>query len=198
MKGYKGFDKNWSCREKQYEVGKTYTHDGDLKLCNSGIHFCEAPLDVWTYYPINYDCNYALVEANGVSEEKEDDTKRVAKSITIKAALTIRLLIAAQVEWTFNAAKDNAVNGSRKSVAASGNYSTAASSGNYSTAACDTKGFACVAGISGRAKGGLGSALSLGYTDAKGINRIAVGYVGEDLKAGVWYCVKDGKLTEAK
>ena len=98
---YKAFDANWQCRGFQYEVGKTYTHDGEAVLCESGFHACEAPLDVLNYYPIT-DSKFAQVELGGVSARKEDgDTKRAGRSIAIKLALSIADLISAQVEWTF-------------------------------------------------------------------------------------------------
>ncbi len=31
---YKGFDKNLRCKDFQYEVGKTYHHTGEIKMCN--------------------------------------------------------------------------------------------------------------------------------------------------------------------
>ncbi|MCR4297468.1 MAG: hypothetical protein NUV75_01760, partial [Gallionella sp.] len=140
---YKAFGADWKCKGFQYEVGKTYTHDGPVSLCNSGFHACEAPLDVWNYYPIT--APVAQVELGGVSDEKRDDTKRVGKSITIKAALSIPALIAAQIKWTFTNAKaadkssghssTAASSGDSSTAASSGNYSKAASSGNYSKAA---------------------------------------------------------------
>ena len=77
MKGYKGFDKDLKCRDKQYEIGKTETHGGDLRLCASGIHFCEYPLDVFTYYA-PADSRYAEVDASEISDQSEGDSKRVA------------------------------------------------------------------------------------------------------------------------
>jgi len=83
-------------------------------------------------------------------------------------------------------------------AASSGDSSSAASSGDFSRAACDTNGFACIAGLSGRVRGNAGSALSLGYRDKDGRNRIAVGYVGENgIEPDVWYRANErGELEQ--
>ena len=50
VKGFKGFDKEMKCQGFQFEVGKTYEHEGEVKLCNRGFHFCKNPLDTLDYY----------------------------------------------------------------------------------------------------------------------------------------------------
>ena len=133
MKAYKAFNHDMTCRGFQFEVGKTYTHDGAISLCNSGFHACESPLDVLGYYPPT--AMFAEVDLDGVSDQKESDTKRVGKSITIKAALSIAGLVSAQVEWVSKQADANIASGDFSKAASSGDSSTAASSGDLSTAA---------------------------------------------------------------
>src|SRR6266404_9265732 len=100
MIAYKGFDAEMQCRGFQFEVGKTYEHKGDVKMCSSGFHACEAPLDIWNFYPPINGNHAAEVDLGGVSDEKEKDTKRVGKSLTIKAKLDIAGLVKAQIAWT--------------------------------------------------------------------------------------------------
>ena len=116
---FKGFDKDWSCRGFKYEIGKKYVHEGTASLCNSGFHACESPLDIWDYYPPVDGNQAAIVELGETTEQKESDTKRVGKSIIVKAALTIAGLVSAQIEWCQKNADGKA--------ASSGDYSKAAS-----------------------------------------------------------------------
>ena len=86
--GYKGFDKNLQCRGFQYEVGKEYETD-EAELCQKGFHFCENPHDVLSYYSAGEGNRFVIVEASDVSDEKQDDSKRVSKRIRIKAEISV-------------------------------------------------------------------------------------------------------------
>ena len=90
MKGYKGFDKDLKCRDLQYEVGKEAAVDGDIELCKRGIHFCENPHDIFSYYAPGENNRFAVVEAEDVSDESNgDDSKRVCKRLTVKAEISV-------------------------------------------------------------------------------------------------------------
>ena len=81
MKGYKVFNPDWTCRGFQYEVGKTYKHEGKLSICNSGFHFCRKASDCFSYYAFDSKNKVAEVEALGLV--KSDDTKSVTNEIHI-------------------------------------------------------------------------------------------------------------------
>ena len=65
MKGYKGFDKDLSCRGFQYEIGKTYECEGKITLCENGFHFCEDPKQICDHYGDLTVCRYCEIEASG-------------------------------------------------------------------------------------------------------------------------------------
>jgi hypothetical protein len=50
MIGYKATDANMMCRGFKFELGKWFKHDGALKLCESGFHFCVHPSGPWAFY----------------------------------------------------------------------------------------------------------------------------------------------------
>ena len=154
MIGYKGFDKDFKCRDMQYEVGKTYI-EKEAKLCKKGLHFCENPLDVFAYYSPS-DGKFAEIEADDVSPETGDDSKRVAKKLTVKTEINLFKFvklgveyIKTQIDWDNNKATNTgyhsvatntgncsaATNTGDRSVATNtGNYSAATNTGNYSVA----------------------------------------------------------------
>lgn len=80
---YKGFDKDFKCRDFQYEVGKEYEED-KAKCCNAGFHACPMPLSVFDYYE-PATSKYALVEQSGDFDEEDD--KIASTKIKIKAEL---------------------------------------------------------------------------------------------------------------
>ncbi|HNH07735.1 MAG TPA: hypothetical protein PK683_04480 [Leptospiraceae bacterium] len=51
--GYKVFLPDWKSKSGDlppFEVGKEYTHDGELEICKSGFHYCENLIDCFNYY----------------------------------------------------------------------------------------------------------------------------------------------------
>ena len=86
MKAYKVFNNDWTCNGFQYEVGKTYTIDGDIKLCESGFHACKNLSDCFIYYdcvPWNKIAEVELVgEIQGVDGDKQvTDKIKIIKEV---------------------------------------------------------------------------------------------------------------------
>ena len=95
---YKAFNKNMQCRNFQYEVGKEYEMDGEIKCCNRGFHACKSPLEVWNYYDM-LASRFAKVEQSGKIDEEENSTKVCSSKIKISAELKLADIIKLGVEW---------------------------------------------------------------------------------------------------
>jgi hypothetical protein len=72
VKGYKVFNPDWTCREFQYEVGKTFVEDVTPSICERGFHFCKRAVDCFNYYYFDPDNKVAEVIALGEIVEKGD------------------------------------------------------------------------------------------------------------------------------
>ena len=215
MKGFKGFDKDLKCRGFQYAIGETTTHDGTVSLCNRGLHFCESPLDTFTFYKPE-SSRYAEVEADGVSDSTEKDSKRVAKSLHVKAELKIPALVKAAVEFVFQKVKPSEGNSAHSATtgysahsATTGNYAHSATTGYYAhsattgdsarSAAMGKQSIAASLGHNGAAKGPKGGWLVLSEIgDDLKVKAVGVARVdGKKIKADTYYQIRGGKFVEA-
>ena len=136
MIAYKAFNKDFKCRGFQFEVGKTYAHDGPVVICESGFHACENPLDVLNYYPPTG--KFALVEMSGAQNRDGDNSKIASAEITIKAELRLPEFIQRGVEYILSRVNFNdapATNtGDRSAATNTGNRSAATNTGHRSAA----------------------------------------------------------------
>ena len=41
MNGYKMMESDMTCKGFQYEIGKEYYLEDELRICRNGFHFCE-------------------------------------------------------------------------------------------------------------------------------------------------------------
>ena len=136
---YKAFDKNMKCRGFQYEVGKEYEMDGEIKCCNRGFHACKSPIEVWAYYDM-LNSRFAEVEQSGKIDKEEKSTKVCSSHIKIKAELKLADIINVGVEWLKDITSpskikmDEALNDNgdiNKKIGSSGDYAQIGSSGDY-------------------------------------------------------------------
>ena len=191
MKGYKGFSKDLKCYGGyQYEIGRTETTD-KAELCHAGFHFCERPLDVFGYFsPTN--SRYCEIEAEDVSPETElNDTKRVAKKLTVKGELGIVGLVKAQIEYVkahcTHEVKDDGAATAGYCGAATAGYCGAATAGKYGAATAGDGG-AATAGDGGAATAGYCGAATAGYCGAATAGKCGAATAGDRGAATAGYC----------
>ena len=176
MKAYKGFNSDMTCRDFQFEEGKEYEQDGEIKVCENGFHACESPLDCFGYYAPAKSV-YHEVTLDGDISKSDDDTKVAAKKIKIGARLDIAGLIRAQFEYVkehtttedtdptkANAGDYGAANAGNRGAANAGNRG-AANAGNRGAANAGDYG-AANAGDCGAANAGDYGAANAGYRGA--------------------------------
>jgi hypothetical protein len=80
---YKAFEPNWTCRGFKFKIGKTYTHDGPVRMCNSGFHACAQAQHCFSYYDFNPKNKIAEVLMWGTVETHDEDSKVCASNIKI-------------------------------------------------------------------------------------------------------------------
>ena len=177
MKAFKGFSKDLTCRGFQYKVGETYEEE-KAELCQAGFHACEKPVDCLQHYNPATSV-YHEVELEEVSNEKDTDTKRVGKKITIGTEIGITEIC----RLTFEYVKENCTNENNAEVgkpatageygAATAGYAGIATAGEYGAATAGYAGAAtagnhgaATAGNRGAATAGEYGAATAGYAGA--------------------------------
>ncbi|EDC2679909.1 DUF7666 domain-containing protein [Salmonella enterica] len=218
---FKGFNKDLKCRDFQFEIGKTFHHDGKVEACGSGFHACECPFDVFSYYS-PADSRFAETISFGITDREEDgDTKIASASITIKAELTLPQFIQRGIEWIWSKIDKSleqqimcgdcsaATNTGDCSAATNTGYCSAATNTGYCSAATNTgnrsaaevsgsQSVAAAFGIEGKARASEGGAIVLCYRDEDGeLIHIRASKVGENgIMPNTWYQLnEDGEFV---
>ena len=212
--GVKGFGPGMICRGKQY-AENTVFEEPEAELCESGIHYCENPLDVLNFYPLigedGKPNEFAAVEA--LAKPKTDNIKSVTTKIRIGTKLSLKSFIKAAVDFSFEWMKKNnsasgdnsqlAASGYNSQLAASGDSSQLAASGDCSNVEATGKESVIAAvGINVRVKAALGCFMACAEwkQDNEGtwhpVNLLSGKVDGKKIKADTWYTVKGGKYVE--
>ena len=212
MKAFKGFNKDLTCRGFQYKVGETYEEE-KAELCHAGFHACESPVACLQHYNPATSV-YHEVELEDVSNEKDADTKRVGKKITIGAEIGVPEICSLTFEYVKehctnenNAEAGNPATAGNHGAATAGEYGVA-TAGNHGAAtsrgksATGKQGLSVALGSNVRVKGGIGAVLVIAKENENendySVKEFATAIVdGKDIKADTWYKLENGKLVEA-
>ena len=169
MVGYKGFDKDLKCQDKQYAIGETF-EEPSASLCKKGMHFCETPHDCFGYYK-PAESRYCKVYADDVSDETGNDSKRVCKKLKIGEEITVSDIVKTSVSIFFQnfhfaeKISESCTNTAGNCGAANAGYCGAANAGDYGAANAGNYG-AANAGDYGAANAGDCGAANAGYCGA--------------------------------
>lgn len=201
IKSYKGFDKDMTCKDKQYEVGKDY-EEYKAVACECGMHACEYPLDCFKYYPPSNSV-YCEVEQSGDISRNGDDSKIASTKMHIGAQLSIAGIVNAAIKYTKEKIETTCIESKAATAgdfgaATAGDRGAATSRGKSSTG---ENGLSVARGNGVKTKGGLGSILVIAEEEQNSYKISswkAVVVDGVNIKADTWYTLKDGELIEAE
>ena len=200
MKAYKGFHKDMTCKDFQYEEEKSY-HEDKAVCCETGFYACEYPLDCLCYYAPSNSV-YHEVELSGNLDKNTEDSKICATDIKVGARLSIAGLVQAAIDFTVEKVKKEASSNDNCGASSATGYKGASSAG-------DKESIAVAWGYKSKAKGVLGSHLVFAdwegdenrYWDQKlwslkGAKMVQVD--GETIKEDTWYTMENGEIVEVK
>ena len=209
MKGFKGFNPDFTCKGKQYSENTVFEEE-KAEICNSGMHFCEYPLDVFKFYPpVNDNCElneFAEVEALDGAKTK-DNIKYCTKRLKVGTKIGIPGLIQASVDYIVEKAGKEKISTNTGDCSAStntGDRSASTNTGDFSASIVEGKDSVAIAfGVDSKAKGALGCYISL--AEWKHTNN---GFVLKDfqsvkvddvkIKADTFYKLQNGEFVEAE
>ena len=213
IKTYKGFNKDMTCRDFQYEEGKEYAEES-VEVCDHGFHACEYPLDCLGYYSPS-ESVYHEVEQSGEIQKHSEDTKVASTKIKIGAEISIAGLVKAAIEYTVKRVNKDAESDEKYGASsATGTYGASSATGYKGASSAEDKDAVAVAwGYKSKAKGVLGAFLVFAdweYTGSKddteydrnnqsawvlnGAKMVQVD--GENIKPDTWYTIENGKISE--
>ena len=182
VKSYKGFNKDMTCRDFQYEEGKEYEEER-AEACNCGFHACEYPLDCLGYYDPAHSV-YHEVEQGGEISKRSDDTKVASTKIKIGARVSIAGLVQAAIEYTKERVEPEAEANEDYGASSATGYCGASSATGYKGASSATGncGASSATGDYGAssATGDYGASSATGYCGASS----ATGYKGASSATG--------------
>ena len=221
---YKGFDKDLKCRGFQYEVGKEYEMDRDIKCCDRGFHACEYPMDVFGYYSPADSRFCQVAQSGGIDKGGE---KTASSKIHVQCEIGLKGIIDASVKFILDKVnwkdKNTTNTGDCSAATNTGDWSAATNTGDWSAAtntgdcsaatntgdcsAATVEGKDSVAIVTGRgskARGSLGCWLVLTEREEwngktypiKEVKAVKVD--GERIKADTFYELVDGEFKEVK
>jgi len=99
IKGFKGFNDDFSCRGYQFEEDRDFFHNGKVETCESGFHFCLNPFDVFRFYK-GKDKIFSQVEGCGSVDFDNKDSKVSVSEIRIKTKLNLLDFIKIGIDFT--------------------------------------------------------------------------------------------------
>lgn len=211
MKGYKAFNKGLVCKGKQYAENTVFCEE-KAEICKCGMHFCENPFEVLSYYPLvdEHGEFSDFAEVDALAETKTADGKQFCTTkLRIDAKLSFAEFVKACVDFCLNKTvgdmSDSKMDSDDYSQLVSSGYgSQLASSGNWSQLASSGEdSVICAGGKDSIAKAKKGSWITLAewaYSEDK--ERyvpvcVKTEYVdGERIKEDTFYQLKSGEFME--
>ena len=158
VKAYKGFNKDMTCRDFQYEEGKEYETDKD-EACECGFHASEYPLDVFGYYPPGTSV-YHEVEQSG-DMDKSESNKVASTRIKIGARIDIAGIVKAAISYIKERVTNE--NNAEPGKAATAGYKGAATAGYKGAATAGYKGAATAGSYGASTAGSFGASTAGSY-----------------------------------